>query len=364
MEMKPGTLYNLQALRGIAVLLVLWRHSFVIGERNNRSGIEIPEIWKIGEGGVDLFFVISGFVMVLITPGRFGCPREIGPFLYQRFTRIYPLYWIYSLMILAIYFINPRMVNSSQGGQVDIFASFLLLPQDIMPLLGQGWTLEFEVYFYLVFALLLLAPERLLPALLLLWGAIVAAGWNLGLADDSTPLLHLVCNPLTVEFILGAFLALALRRHWRRGALLSLCGGFALLLAGSLWVDLHQFAGLRLFYYGLPAVMIVYGAVALEKESGRRFPRWIEAVGDASYSIYLSHILVVSTVGRVWKTLPIPLNGVWNLAGVIICMAVAAVAFGLASHRYLEKPLLRAFRERRLPRFSLPFIGGQKSQEL
>ena len=131
---------NVQALRGVAVLLVVAAHLCIVEGRFAGDGM-LPQSGEIGFVGVDLFFVISGFVMVTVTRGRFGRWRQVGRFLYHRATRIYPLYWVVSTAVLCALLVRPEWINASQGGQVDIFRSFALLPQPGLPLLAVGWTL-------------------------------------------------------------------------------------------------------------------------------------------------------------------------------------------------------------------------------
>ena len=302
----------------------------------------LPAILKAGDGGVDLFFVISGFIMVVISRGRFQRPGEFASFLYRRATRIFPLYWIFSLAILAVFLVVPAWVPAMQKGQVHLFASFFLLPQFVLPLLGPGWTLAHEAYFYLVFAGALLLPERWLSRFLLLWGFGVAAGYNLYVTHPAllgSATIKMITNPITIEFVLGGCVALAIRRGWRQGDWLCLIAGGLLLPLSSLFFDPLDIEGLRFFCFGLPALLILYGAVALESGGRFQFPAWLQSLGDASFSIYLSHILVVETVGRVWKA------GHWTALGqhalVILFMAAAALSCGLAVYRWIEQPLLR-----------------------
>jgi peptidoglycan/LPS O-acetylase OafA/YrhL len=146
---------NVQALRGAAILLVVVYHTWTI-ERRYGGGPGLLSDWvAVGLSGVDLFFVISGFIMVTVTKSLVPGLTTATNFLYHRAARIYPIYWIYSLMLLPIFLVRPDMVNSSQGNQVDLLASFLLLPQRLLPLLQVGWTLVHEIYFYLIFALFL-----------------------------------------------------------------------------------------------------------------------------------------------------------------------------------------------------------------
>ncbi|MEA2116633.1 MAG: acyltransferase, partial [Thermodesulfobacteriota bacterium] len=132
---------NIQALRGVAVLLVVFFHMVTIEKKYGGTNTLLSDYFQFGMFGVDLFFVISGFVMVTVSRGKFQQPRQAATFLYHRISRIYPMYWFYSLLVLAVFLLQPSFVNSSQFGQVNILASFLLLPQKHLPLLMVGWTL-------------------------------------------------------------------------------------------------------------------------------------------------------------------------------------------------------------------------------
>jgi exopolysaccharide production protein ExoZ len=333
---------SIQALRGVAILLVLARHILVMEDHFGGGERLLPDVVKAGDGGVDLFFVISGFIMVVITLGQFRMPGAIGSFLRKRAIRIYPLYWLYSLIVLAVFLVAPAWVSAMKKGDVDFLASFFLLPQFHPPILGQGWTLGYEIYFYLMFAFALLLPERWLARFFVVWGLIASAGYNLYLRSDAlvgSATIKTMTNPVTIEFVLGGCVALAILRGWRWGDWFCLVGGSLLLPVSSVFFDPLEFPGLRIFCFGLPALLILYGAASLESRSRIRFPRRLQAVGDASYSIYLSHILVISTVGRLWSAARQP--GLWDNALAILIMAAAALGCGLASYHWIEQPMLR-----------------------
>ena len=136
-------------------------------------------------------------------------------------------------------------------------------------------------------------------------------------------------------------MALALQSSWHRWGWTSLIAGALLFPATSFFFDPLQVEGLRFFCFGLPALLILYGAVSLEARGFAAFPAWLQKIGDASYSIYLSHILVITFVGRVWSSVSRP--GLWDNALAMIAMILAAIGCGMASYRYLEQPVLRAF---------------------
>jgi exopolysaccharide production protein ExoZ len=341
--MTKTKIQNIQALRGLAILLVLARHLLVMEGKYFGGKTLLPQILKVGDSGVDLFFLISGFIMVVVSSGQFHKPGTFGTFLYKRAARIFPLYWLFSLIIAVVFVVAPAAVPALQRGQVNVVASILLLPQFFPPLLGQGWSLVHEAYFYLVFALALWLPERRLCFFLILWGLAVAIGYNLCVPSPAlfeNPTLKVVTNPLTIEFVLGACVALALRLGWRRGDWWCLIGGCLLLPMSSLFFDPLDIHGLRLFCFGLPAMLILFGAVSLESRSRFHFPRWMQSIGDASFSIYLSHILVISAVGQLWGKHR-HFETVYHALGILTMLA-AAVGCGFAIYHWIEQPMLRA----------------------
>ena len=201
-----GKIQNIQALRGVAVLSVVFFHLLMIERKYGGSKTILPEFFQFGMFGVDLFFVISGFVMFTVTRGRFQIPKHALRFLYHRVARIYPTYWVYSVLVLIVFLLKPTWVNNSQGNQVNILSSFLLLPSQTLPLVMVGWTLIHEMYFYLVFFIIfLLISERHLVYAIFIWGICVAL-LNLN-AESSSPALAIISHPLTFEFLGGCILA-------------------------------------------------------------------------------------------------------------------------------------------------------------
>jgi exopolysaccharide production protein ExoZ len=340
---------NIQALRGIAVLLVVLMHSLHIEQKYGGAQSILPHFFQFGMAGVDLFFVISGFVMVTVTRGKFQNPRASLRFTYHRMARIYPTYWVYTLLLLIVYFIRPTWINAAGGNQVDILASFLLLPSHILPLVVVGWTLIHEVYFYLVFAvILLLVPERRLAYAVVLWGCAVSLVNSL--SHSNSPWVSLISHPLTLEFIGGCLIAIV---HFstdvkvRTETLLLLATAGAAVSFGGFQYYQHVTGSVilsdwwRVAILGIPALAVVYCLSNAEK-NGYVIHSALVLVGDASYSIYLSHILTLSTFGRMWSlfatdTLVDNFIMVPALYGLVLLV-------GFLSYRMVEKPLLRLSR--------------------
>ena len=154
---------NIQALRGIAAVSVVAFHLIPIEAKYGSGESILPNFFEFGMFGVDLFFVISGFVMASLTKGQFQNASNGLTFLYQRLSRIYPVYWFYSALVLMVFFIQPTWVNSAQGNQINILSSFLLWPEATLPLINVGWTLIHEMYFYIIFTVFLFfVPEKIL----------------------------------------------------------------------------------------------------------------------------------------------------------------------------------------------------------
>lgn len=340
---------NIQGLRGIAVLLVAFSHLLRIEEKYGGNSI-IPEFVLFGVSGVDLFFVISGFVMVTITREKFRKPMEALKFIYHRIVRIYPVYWFYSVLVLIVFLLQPSWVNSAQGNQVDIVSSFLLLPQNMAPLVNVGWSLVHEMYFYwFFFLMMLLISEPFLPLALAVWGGVLV--FSHIIAEPNNVYLKLALHPLTLEFIGGCFVAIFYYNHEikrNRKVLLAISViSFILLIAGheatQIISDVYTTAWWwRVLTFGVPSLLIVHCFVQLEKE-GYVFPKWLIALGDASYSIYLSHVLVLSALGRIWHVFSS--DGVMDNLIAIPVLAALMLGFGLLSYYMVEKPFMKFFRK-------------------
>jgi exopolysaccharide production protein ExoZ len=314
------TLLSIQYLRGLAALAVVLFHAF----QWTGAGFDI------GAAGVDVFFVISGFVMWITTQGR---PAAPGGFLWRRFVRVAPAYWIATLALALLAALWPRLLPQVRLQPSHLALSLLFIPHldpDGLPfpLLPPGWTLVYEAVFYLVFAASLAAPIRARFGLVI--GGLTALAL---LGFVLHPLYELFANPSLLEFAAGVWLgkAYAERRLPGRGI------GWLLLAAG-----LGAFVALRLLglhsdmwrnlIWGVPALAIVAGAVTLEANGGVRSSPPLKQLGDASYSIYLAHWVVIALLG-----MPMDTDNGW----VFVPTAVAAsVAVGLVLRQVLEKPLI------------------------
>lgn len=337
----PSRLSHIQSLRGVAALLVMLAHLSAIEARSVPAPL-LPDSFAFGMLGVDLFFVISGFIMVFVTRD-WARPGRVGEFLFARTGRIYPLYWIVTAALFAVWLVRPDLVFSSSESAPSVLNTVLLTPAYSYPLLEVGWTLVYEMGFYLVFALLLFLPARLRPLGLLAWGAAVAAGLALGLHRTNAVAFHLF-NPLTFEFLLGCASALAYLR-WQGSRAM----GWALVLAGAatfaLWLVIGDASfddgWPRVIRFAAPSASLVLGAALLDRH-GVGTPRWLERIGDWSYSLYLTHLLSLSLLAMVWRRLGMETAALFNAAAIVFALAVAGLTY-----RLIEAPLHRGARSLR-----------------
>lgn len=349
-------LYSLQGLRGIAVLGVVLFHMTSVELKFSAGDVLLPGWLDFFQLGVDLFFIISGFVMVIVSRGRFQSVVEAKRFVFNRVSRIYPTYWLYFFITLGVFLVQPGMVNSAHGSS-NLWMSFLLLPSDKVLLVMVAWSLLFELWFYLVFSALLFFRERYLPLMMAGWAMILLLFNAFQDWQVYSPALQVILHPYALEFIAGVALALLFySRHSPRIPTAAVWG----LLAVALLVGIPVIGVLRLFEgHGLArmlAVGAVFGAIVfalalLERRKHVSIPQPLIFTGDMSYTLYLSHLLVLGVIGRVWQWVGAsPDTWLDNVFFTVLMMA-AVLCYGWVGYHCFEKPVLdraNAFARRHL----------------
>lgn len=297
-----NTLFSIQALRAIAASAVVVLHTLVMMVHNGGYSFSIP---IFGASGVDLFFVISGFVMVYATQGDFAQPNSTMSFIRRRVIRVVPIYWFYTTVLVLLLVLFPGLFTSLKFEWPHTISSYLFLLSKnnagiVGTVLQTGWTLCFEMYFYLLFALLLMLPQRFfLPVA----GIVFVAGITLGeLAGPLPAWVTVATNPLLLEFYLGAVIASIylngyfLTRPW---ALASIAAGIATIFLSEN-VDQGQWP--RVIFWGLPGGALLLGAISLER-AGLQTSRILVSLGNSSYSLYLVHPFLMPALGKTWTAL-------------------------------------------------------------
>ncbi|WP_421792454.1 acyltransferase family protein [Hyphobacterium sp.] len=334
-------LQSVQILRGLAALAVVIGHLYQVEWRFLGEGLTSPFLLH-GFAGVDLFFVISGYVMVHVTRDYDHRAGTIGRFLYHRITRIYPPFWFFSAVMLTALVFGPT-ISDRELTSSYIWQSFLLVPQPQLPLLPVGWTLIHEMYFYLVFAILLFLPRKLLMPGLALWMAGVAVGAALDLHLRSA-VLGLIFHPLTFEFALGAVIAyfrFSMPRWmgWAHVAAGLVLFSSAIFLRPAISIENFPVFWDRLIVFGIPAALIVMGAINLEPRRQGRVITFFKNLGDWSYSLYLGHLIVLSAGAWLWAAV-MPDMGLIDNGIMLVLLVIAAIIAAWLSYRLVEYPLL------------------------
>jgi exopolysaccharide production protein ExoZ len=341
----PGRdqLESVQVLRAVAALLVVLTHGdTVLGQLCPGRPSLLRPLSRIGAFGVDIFFVISGAIMVIVSTRLFGDRSAGRAFFAQRITRIYPPYWLYLSITAALFLLSGRHASAPY-----LTSSYLLLPVlnlegKLRPLLGVGWTLTYELYFYLVFALVLALPRRRALAVLVGGLALLCAAAR-ALLDPRTAAGVFLQDPIVLEFAAGALIGASFQRlravpAWVGGA--SMLAGVALV---SRTGNLEDVASERWWAWGTPAVLLVFGALVIQQTARVRYPRVLVGLGDSSYTLYLMHPVLFSFVYSIGSRVPgleyVPVD-----LSVIAVVGLAA-ALSYPAYRFVELPLIRMARK-------------------
>ncbi len=332
---------GVQYLRGIAALVVVVHHVLV---ELYLAGIgSIPQFVVVaGSVGVDTFFVISGFIMVTSTFPTAGAPLTPQRFLFNRAKRIYPLYWVFATTVILLMSLG---VHAKEAHSLaSVVRSFFLLPTPIS-IISYAWTLIYEVYFYLVFALFLFSRRPRTTAIgvagLLLF-LFVDAG-----ASPDPAVRDFLSDPIAFEFCFGLSLGLLYRARprwfapspWLWAAVVA---ASLVILIAPLYVGIIDTFGpaknSRIFVWGLPAAIFVALAIGLRPLEGP-LGRFALLLGNASYALYLAHFFVANPYGRALTHIP----AFAALPQILIAPLVGSlcVAAGIGTHLLVEKPLGR-----------------------
>lgn len=329
-----GTLYSVQYLRAAAAIVVVFFHVSVLSQET--WGLDPAGVDYVGAAGVDLFFVISGFIMAMLVdrPGALSGRK----FWIRRFARVAPAYWVITLFVFALALVMPSLFHSTEASFAHLLVSMAFLPIDVGsgsagPLLVVGWTLNYELFFYTIVAITvgLFGDRRLFGAstvlIVLVTVGIVFQPGNSTLAFYSDPIL--------LEFVFGALIF----RAWRGSGWIGV--NFICLMVFATGVVLlalqweRPLGDWRVYYWGVPAAAVLYGGLGVLRFTSPALAR----LGEWSFALYLTHVFVITfyikhAISSVYE-LDVPWQAHY-LAITVVCVAVAAVF-----HTVVERPLSR-----------------------
>ena len=358
----PGLqqLKSIQALRALAAVAVMVSHLYGVENKHTGGTPILSEMALVGVSGVDLFFVISGFIMVWIAGDADPGVRNAGKFMFARIMRIYPIWWLFAAAMSAYLFITYVVPWDAEGVAQMVISvcqhllnSTLLIPHKALPVLQVGWTLIHEVYFYAMFAALLLLPQVYRVPALVVWAVIIVASISAqltGFYADS--LIALLLFPMTLEFLLGAAAAWLLKGTDGAFRWLALVIGLVWLAFAMVSVDfteaLYSAPTQRTLFYGPAFALLVYALVAFEQKNrlAEFIPQSLVRLGDWSYSLYLCHLLVISAVARLFY----PQFGSPGIIDNLVFLGLAvsaAILISALSFYIFESPVQNASRRLR-----------------
>ena len=292
---------GIQYLRAIAIILVLVVHSynFILSKLQytmEYSNFEfytyIKQFVSIGDIGVDIFFIVSGFIILYITKNS----QDIKSFILNRILRIIPLYWLYTTLLLLTYFIM-----NSQPDYNHLLLSLLFIPtfndNSYLPFLGPGWTLSFEIFFYIIFSIILKYfnknSHRVIGTFFMFLIMIVFTDFKIGTIG------YFFTNPLLIEFCFGMFIAYLYMKNETIfnfkiiNVVLIIIVALTMSII-SLIFHSEQLGYFRFIYFGIPAVLLFLGLIKIKIKI-----RILNIVGDMSYTLYLAHYAFLLQV--YWK---------------------------------------------------------------
>ena len=317
---------NLQCLRAFAAINVVYFHTLLASESYDKSVSIFSIIGTWGQSGVDIFFVLSGFVMIHTQIQK---PKKIHEFYFSRLNRIVPIYWLITLFIVLIYFLLPDIFRNLTLDIKKIISSLFFTSKIVTgghPIIVVGWTLEWEMLFYFIFGLsLFLKDIRKIIVLIFLFMLLI---------------FILSKTLLIFEFFLGVLIGYTYNKvkfKETNGLIILIIGIILLLLSINLDFDPQKYllvAGFKLdrfFIWGIPSAFIVLGAVYYRQISNS----FLVYLGNASYSIYLVQVLTVPFFYKFITYFNIEMNS--NLL-TILCLFLS-VSFGCFFYSLIEKNL-------------------------
>lgn len=326
---------NIQLLRGVAALMVVVFHLVVQMQPFGFDGSQVSFL----QGGVDIFFVISGFIMVHVSRER---ERSGGQFMADRIIRIVPIYWLLTLLAYLSGAGEPRPIG-------DLLRSLAFIPSGtpplFNPLIDGGWTLNLEMYFYVLFAVSLAAAreekQRFALVVGLLAAVVATSIWAPG------PYWPFYGNEIVFEFVIGMVLARSV--GWLESVGTVAAGG--IVVVGGLVMVLEPLdrLGSRLLSVGLPAGLIVAGAISFHAAGKRVAAPAALLLGSVSYALYLSHVLVFEAINGLFTQSKHGF-GPAMMAGFLAFALIIALLVAWVIYVAVERPTTRLLKPSKLGR--------------
>jgi len=348
MMTQQKNLQLIQMLRGVASILVVLYHitvnCFEITGQTFLFGI-----FNFGGSGVDIFFVLSGFIIAYANVNILAKPAATGTFLKRRFVRIFPIYWIIITCFLLLQLLLPSFYNTTfDTGFNNIVQTYLLLPGHVM-LNGVSWSLTNELFFYLLFTLAILIPGKKISFWLMVsyFTLLIVLALTNQPAMNRNAYTEILVFPMNIEFFLGVFIVLLVNHIPKNQSYPILIAGI-LLFVGGAFLNNNDVAVVssssnpalnRVLLFGIPSFLVILGLVKMELSRTVKMHNLFLKLGDASYSIYLIHLPIVVAFFKLLVKFNITNSVVLYLLTFFLLIMVCAG--GIYIYQYVEKPLIK-----------------------
>jgi len=347
----------LQVYRGIAAVLVVRFHlNEMSAERLNQ--VTFFNLFQAGWSGVDNFFVLSGFIMVYVHRSAIGKKDQLKSFLVKRGVRIYPIYWIITLTVLCFFLVIPGFANNKDLSLGQLIVSLLLIPQKDKPILDVGWTLIYEIYFYVLFSIAIwLKPKHSAPILSAWLLVTILNSCKLINFPKSFFLLNQVFGNMNLEFVLGCLAAYIVIKYnnkigkyrWILFGIANL--GYVILGMLVAWRNI-EFD--RISTFAVLAAMLIIAATSIDLKDSPKIPQIFTYLGDASYSIFLTHGPLISATTKLLQKAN--LGKYFDSFFAPALVALITVIAGCIFYSLVEKPLTVYLRKNIVEKMSLPKV--------
>lgn len=315
--------------RAIAVIFILIGHANKVFHMYfNYDWFNMAE-WA-RTGGIDFFFLVSGFMIYYLYHKDIGIREKAKGFLLKRIIKIYPIYWIFTLALILLILVFPQLGDGHEKNWEVIIKSFLLIPTN--PILATSWSLSYVVFFYIVFSLLIYKPNYLKPIIASWILVIILAQFNVLFNPNS-----FIFNFSHLEIMFGVGIAIIVLNKtvkYARFMVISGLVGYILVWANNIYSFFHLRDD---YFYCLFAFLIMLGITSFDLKVNTKLPKILDILGTASYSIFISQLPILHFYMLIFSKFNI-VNVLGNF-GSICMLIVSTIISGCVVYFILEKPL-------------------------
>lgn len=327
-------LNTIQFIRGIAILFVMAFHAnYMFSERYDFSFFNIGN-WHSRSGGVDLFFAVSGLMIYYINQNNFGLKPKAILFLKKRIMKIIPLYWMLTFVGFGICVVLPQLGDPKDGTISNTLLSMFFLHPD--PTVGVAWSLRHILFFYILFAILISFPNKITKGIIFTWLAVsLLCLAGIPPFEKLSSFLFSINN---IEIWSGALVGyLSSRMRIKNEKLVIFIGVMCYMF---IWVT-NSLEVLnipnKLIFFCIGSIFILSGVMSIDLRRDVKMPRLLTYIGDASYSIFLSHVQCILFFMLVFDKL-----NIMKLIGkdiTLVLIMILSPAMGIVLHEVMEKPI-------------------------